>query len=459
MAIESDHVVIDATSVKPGEQIPIYGPAGFYLHPVTKKKIAKKPELLATLRIKNITSEYSEAEVLPEQAIAKLKAGMSFQLPEQKIITTQQTPALPTRTTDGRAAVVIAPAQVNDVVDNGYFGGYVSDILMEQLLMCNHVQLLDRSILNAQMEETQLKGDYIDPQTAIRQGKIAGARYLIQVTMQKPDVVNVRTGIPMASIMTAVGSIANTNVGAAYSSNIQIGTLKAQVNLSARVVDLETGEILLMTSANGKAQGKSQLSFEYGALNGGQLNGGVDGFKQTVTGQAIHKAFLVVGRNLNTYFSGQATTKVKGSTSGLINYGTKMHARGMKLYLGTEKLDKDGVRMALAEHDALFFQYKKAKQQRNIGTALLIGGIATFGIGAAISAENDDTATLNATAVIGLAGIGGKLWFNRKARRMVKGIASDYNALEAERYTSQYAASPVLNYRISAGKLYVSLCF
>lgn len=69
--------------------------------------------------------------------------------------------------------------------------------------VCDKVRLLDRTVMGMQMDETDLTGSYIDPNTAIQRGKIAGAQYVIQVTMQKPDVANVRTGIPLASIMGA----------------------------------------------------------------------------------------------------------------------------------------------------------------------------------------------------------------------------------------------------------------
>ena len=242
--------------------------------------------------------------------------------------------------TSERVNIVIAPAQVNDVVHNGHFGDYVADVLMEQMLMCDKVRLLDRSVSNAQIDEINLAGDILDPATTIQRGKGIGARYILQTTMQKPDVANVRTGIPLASVMGAVQGLTGVNIGAAYGSNMNFATLKASVNLSVRVVDLQTGEIVFMCSGSGKAQGKSQLSMEYGALGGGELNGGAEDFKQTVTGKAIQQAFMRIGRNLKDFFNGKVDRKVVGSVSGGISYGDRMYAKGYKLYLGTEKLDK-----------------------------------------------------------------------------------------------------------------------
>lgn len=139
-----------------------------------------------------------------------------------------------------------------------------------------------------------MAGSHIDPATAIERGKIAGARYAVQVTMQKPDVANVRTGIPLASIMGALQGGLNRNIGAQYMSNMEVARLKAAVSLSVRVIDLQTGEVMFMTSGSGKAEGDVQIGMEYGALGGARLNDGADGFKQTVTGKAIQKAFITV---------------------------------------------------------------------------------------------------------------------------------------------------------------------
>lgn len=51
--------------------------------------------------------------------------------------------------------VIVSPV-VNDVVGIGHFGGYVADVLMEQLMLYDKVRLLDRSVLNAQMDELKL---------------------------------------------------------------------------------------------------------------------------------------------------------------------------------------------------------------------------------------------------------------------------------------------------------------
>jgi hypothetical protein len=283
------------------------------------------------------------------------------------------------------------------------------------------------------MDEINLTGDYIDPKTAIQRGQIAGAQYIIQVTMQKPDVVNVRTGIPLASIMGAAQAISGTNIGAQYASNMQVGTLKAEVSISTRVVDLQTGEVVFMSSGTGKAKGKSQLAMEYGALGGGEINGGAQGFKQTITGKAIQQAFMGIGRNLNEYFKGNTQTKVMGTVSGGMRYGDQLYLKGRSLYLGTEKLNKEGVKMAFADNPDLFFRYKQAKSQ--IGwswvTTLIGSGIMLMSSAWDLTYER---ASFVGTFIAGAGIAGGGIYLNISGTKKLKRIEMDYNASQSQSY-------------------------
>ena len=448
ISIEGDDIYIDFTEsdINKNSDIEIISEESFITHPVTGKKIKKKDSVLGSMIVYETSPEYSIARLSDKNLTSKIKVGMKIRIKGIKIsnkiqqpikndINTNVTHDMPmsqqqivsTDNNDDRIAVVIAPAEVNDVVNSGHFGGYVADILMEELLMCNKIRLLDRSVLNAQIDESNLIGGIIDPSTAIERGKVAGAKYIIQCTMQKPDVVNIRTGIPLASIMGAIGVATGTNIGAQYASNMQVGTLKASVNISARIIDLQTGEVMFMTSASGNSKGKSQLAMEYGALGGAELNGGADGFKQTVTGKAIKKSFFKIGRNINDFFNGKAKSKVIGSASGF-NDGMSMLAKGTRLYLGTEKLNKEGVAMAFENHPELYFNYKKNRALggwQAWGTMLAGLGFGTF-IGVAGEGELDHIAL----PLMG-AGIGAGIYMKILANKRTKKLADQYNMLQS----------------------------
>lgn len=481
ISIENDAVYVDLTSaqVKAGDRLDVYVRGSYMTHPVTGKRIKKGDELIGSLEIGDVFSEYSVARPYDRTLLSKLKKGMEVKLavvtnassrsstpvssPSVNEIMTQSfvssgndETAIPTL---DKVAVVVAQAQVNDVVNSGHFGGYVADILMEQMLMCDKVRLLDRSILNAQIDEISLAGDVLDERTTIQRGKGIGARYILQTTMQKPDVANIRTGIPLASVMGAVQGLTGKNIGAAYASNVEIATLKASVSISVRVVDLQTGEIVFMCSGTGKAQGKSQLALEYGALGGGELNGGAGDFKQTVTGKAIQQAFVRIGRSLNDFFSGKTDKKVMGSVSGgRLNSGDKMYAKGRKLYLGTERLDKEGVRMAFADYSDLYFGYRKARKLCSAGTWVGASGcLVGCGIAALFCNSGDERLVYALSGGIAVTSVTAAVLMNISGKKRIKNIASQYNSMSNRNGSA--ASAPQLNLALRNNSIGLCLTF
>ena len=130
---------------------------------------------------------------------------------------------------------------------------------------------------------------------------------------------------------------------------------------------------------------------------------------------------------MNNYFDGNTDKKVMGSTSGFGNYGQQMRARGLRLYLGTEKLDKDGVQMAFTDNSSLFFQYKRAKKTSNAGWLTMLAGIG-LGMGI-ICADIDDvnSTVIAAGGIVITGGIAGGIYMQISSRRKIKKVAKLYN--------------------------------
>lgn len=312
--VEGDKVYVDFTKkdVTVGSMLEVAGKEEYMVHPVTGEKIRKEAGGVDLLKVTAVHSDYSEAVFVNSDKMASsVRPGVKVRRQQtvQFASSVAEKSAVKKQTVSpaDRIPIVIAPTEVNDITGIGYFGVYVSDMLMEKMMMNDRITLLDRSILEAQLNEIDLAGRYIDAATAIEKGKIKGAKFAIVVTMQKPDVVNVKTGVPLLSVMGALQGLTGTNLGAQYFSNTSTERLKSAVDISARVIDMETSEVVFMCSGSGKAQGKVQLGLEYGALGGMQVNGGINGFKRTVTGQAIDKAFNIVANGLNSFFNGETT--------------------------------------------------------------------------------------------------------------------------------------------------------
>ena len=422
--ISNNSIYLDITSpmVKKGDVVEVYSPGGYMEHPVTKQRILRNDVLVGLIEITQLHGEYSVAKPISKNQQIPFEVGMFVAIPAGRSATKSSDFMLGG---DDRIAVLVTPAEVNDVVNVGHFGGYVADMLMEHLLMNDKIKLLDRGVLSTQLAEMELTGSVIEQSTAIQQGKVMGARYVIQCTMQKPDVQNVQTGIPLASIMGAVGAIAGQNIGAQYMSNVTLGRLKSAVSISTRVIDLQTSEVMFMTNAEGSAEGETQIGLEQGALNGLQINGGAAGFKQTVTGQAIEEALETIGGNLKRFFNGE--TKGRVMNDDVINSDQEMIAKGNKLYIGTKLLEKKDLPKVFSETPELYFKYKSGKRIKNWG--IFGGGALLFGCVLMYPDAMSPSPTVPPTIVIAAAAIGAASipLLIIRGNRKIKSVASEYN--------------------------------
>lgn len=434
--VEGNDVYVDLTEndVKAGDVLDVIGEAEYIIHPVTKKRIQKEAVSAGTLRVTVPHAEYSLAACADKTLLAKLRAGMKVEKQvrltgggaSEKSAKSTVKPAVSAPSSQ-RIPVMITPTEVNDITGIGYFGLYVSDMLMEKLMRNDRITLLDRSILEAQMNEIDLAGRYIDAATAIEKGRIKGARYAIQVTMQKPDVVNVKTGVPLASVMGALQGLTGTNLGAQYFSNTRVERLKSAVDITARVIDMQTSEVVFMCSGSGHAAGKVQLGLEYGALGGTQINGGINGFKQTVTGQAINEAFDFIANGLNRFFNGETTERV------LSNAGSKPLGEGMllaskgRLYMDTDRLSDEDLQSLFVNNPDYYFRYKKARKLRTLSCLPVIwfsGGLICAAVGAGGSRPDITVTTGVLMMLSGGTATYLMLW---KSNKELHALANGYN--------------------------------
>lgn len=139
--------------------------------------------MIGKLKITKIYSNYSEAVAIASLSIKYMKEGQQITKSENDSENIQYNKINQESGNYEKISVIITPAKVNDVVNNGFFGGYVADVLMEQLITNDRIKLIDRSILNEQINESDLQGRYIENKSSIEKGKISGVRYVIRKVM------------------------------------------------------------------------------------------------------------------------------------------------------------------------------------------------------------------------------------------------------------------------------------
>ena len=421
ISVEGEKVYIDlaAGKVKPGDKVAVYSKEGYFIHPVTKKRLKREPSQVASLEVVKVYTDYSLARAVPAQSLSKVEVGMSVQCnamsqsshsessgdvygpPAAKENRPSVLSVDPVRTTDEKVSVFVAPAQVNDVVGVGYFGTYVSDLLMEQLMFCDKVRLLDRTVMGMQMDETDLTGysfgvDYGGFSSRFRKK----SRSTIHVECGGGDLDSFgKYYRPGCRFADRRGFVYEQRDG---KSERKVAVVDGIRRIGRRAVE------------------RRSRWFQ------------ADGYRQ-----AIQKAFIGIGRNLNQYFNGDAKSRVMGSASGFGNYGDEMKARGFSLYMGTEKISKDDARMLFADRSNLYFRYKSAKSKSNWGWGLMALGpiivVGGFFIDIAYGGYGEVTPyTIAAGSALLLAGAGLEI----ASAVSIKKIARDYNTMSKQ---SDYA--------------------
>ncbi len=106
-------------------------------------------------------------------------------------------------------------------------------------------------------------------------------------------------------------------------------------------------------------------------MNGLQINGGVDGFRQTVTGKAMAMTFNQLGKDLRDYFNGEITQRVR--KQGFMD--SELTYRRGKIYMGVNKLSSSDMKSILSQKTDWYFDYRKAKRLKAWSyTPMVIGG-------------------------------------------------------------------------------------
>jgi len=312
LSIDGEIITLDYTQsdVKVGDLLKVIKPGKYIVHPVTGESIKKKDTEVARLEITLIEDSYSEAAVHPRNAISQLEAGMRVLK-----LTDEEAKANPIKNS-------IAIHSLNVMGAEGtYLGLYMADLLTISVYESNNFRVIDRTILDAQMNEMNMGiSGYIQDDQAVNYGRIAGADYFI---VGNVDVEVRETGntVPIKGTMQLAELISGKDLGSQYFSNVKMKQLSSIAKVTLRVVDVSTGEIKFICSEMAKANGKGSVELEGGILGGAQLNGGATDFLKTVSGKATQQAIYAASGYIQGYFAGSIT---KASYTGnIVSFGSK----------------------------------------------------------------------------------------------------------------------------------------
>ncbi len=169
---------------------------------------------------------------------------------------------------------------------NWDIGKGISDILVTELVNDGTYRVIERKALDKILAEQDFStSDRANPETAAKIGKILGVKYIIigSVTTFGLDTKKVGVG--------GVAWVDKFGLG-------KVGTkkTKAKVVINARMIDVDTGEIVAVAKGTGESKRTGLL---LGGLLGGRGGGGgamIDmqssDFRETILGEATEEAVV-----------------------------------------------------------------------------------------------------------------------------------------------------------------------
>jgi curli biogenesis system outer membrane secretion channel CsgG len=297
LSFEGERVFLDFNhdQVKVGDRLKVLKPDSFFIHPVTGEKITRVDEVIALIEIINVWPDYSEGRVFPSGAITNLEVGMLVSRMEEN---------RQRETQESQKSIAVMPFDVSGT-RGGYLGFYIADMLSWELFMNGSFRIIDRQALDIQTDDiASTNMGVIKNKDALAMGKENGIDYLITGTVYETDLIETTTGNRIKRIYSTRGSFTLLSSGFNLASDSSISA-QATVNITLRVLNVETGETLFIAKEIQQATGNSQIDLEQLALNGSKLQEGASTFLKTITGQATLSALSNLAGYVEDYFEGK----------------------------------------------------------------------------------------------------------------------------------------------------------
>jgi curli biogenesis system outer membrane secretion channel CsgG len=207
-------------------------------------------------------------------------------------------------------------------------GKGIADLLVDKLVNGGAYSVIERKALDKLMAEQNFSNsDRADPNSAAKLGKLLGVDTI---------VIGSITQFGRDDKTTKVGGGGFGNFGARYGvGGVSQKNSKAVVGITARMVNVETGEILVSQQAHGESSrsGTSLIGGGggYGGGGGGGFSMSGSNFASTIIGEAVNQAVADLATKLDSQSASIPThvievsgvvADVTGNTV-ILNVGTK----------------------------------------------------------------------------------------------------------------------------------------
>ena len=187
---------------------------------------------------------------------------------------------------------------------NWDIGKGIADIIVTDLVKDGTFSVVERKKLDAILQEQNFSNsDRANPTSAAKIGKVLGVNAIIVGSITQFGLED--KSLNVGGMLGTLGGFGGGKVGTKQG--------KANVVIDARLVDVNTGEILAVASGKGTSKRSGLLLGGGGGGGGGYGGGGIDmgssNFQDTILGEATREAV----QSLTTQLIGQAG-KVEATT-------------------------------------------------------------------------------------------------------------------------------------------------
>jgi curli biogenesis system outer membrane secretion channel CsgG len=174
---------------------------------------------------------------------------------------------------------------------SGVWGNYdigkgVADQVVDELINESDFRVIERKRIDTVLAEQDFQAsDRADPHTQARIGKVLGVRYIIAGSITK--------------FTTSDKKYSTGGLGGGVVGRLGFKKSKSEVQLNARVIDAETGEILI--AAKGKGESKKGGGVSVGGGGSGVAGGfsmGSDEYRASALGEAQEQACVELVNNI-----------------------------------------------------------------------------------------------------------------------------------------------------------------
>jgi curli biogenesis system outer membrane secretion channel CsgG len=168
---------------------------------------------------------------------------------------------------------------------NWDIGAGVSDLVVKELVRDGRYSVIERRALESVLNEQNFSNsDRANASTAAQIGNVLGVDAIILGSITQFGTENKKTGV--GGFLGRVGGFGAGKVGTSSG--------KAKVAIDARVINVNTGEIVAVADGTGESKRSGLMLGGIGGGGGGFGGGSIDmsssNFRETILGEAVHEA-------------------------------------------------------------------------------------------------------------------------------------------------------------------------